>query len=115
MAEGQPGPKVLVWQHAFALVAAVLVALDLLGAQYTVATRGGFTTNPITRRVEYSAFTVSTVECGNGWAVLTNPPDGCDEHKGTVAVRLTVGGLIVFGLWSWGETELARRDDGEAD
>lgn len=46
----------------------------------------------------------TTVDCGNGWNVLTDAKyKACEEQQGIVWVRLLVGGATAYGLFKWGE------------
>ncbi len=45
----------------------------------------------------------ATIDCGKGFDLLTNDEEDCGDAKSQALVRAVVAGLIIAGLWQWGE------------
>lgn len=91
-----------------AIVVGALTALDFFGTTYEAAPSPSSMSQIEVLRNQYRAqlgLPSQQVECGNGWQVLAGDelPASCEEHQGTVWLRLLIGGGITFGLYKWAE------------
>lgn len=96
------------WVVLAAIGVGVFTLLDFVGTTYVATPSLSSMSQIEVLRNQYRVqlgLPTRQVECGNGWQVLAGDelPDSCEEHRGTVWLRLLIGGGLAFGLCKWAE------------
>lgn len=99
--------RYLRWQHLVAVVIGVLAAIHFFTGSYSsTEVNSELTFDPSTGELEDE----KTLDCGSGYDVLFDREDDCREHRGVVVVRLAVAGVLVVGMFKWGDLAAKRQE-----